>query len=405
MSTSILYHGFGLRQVDHTKTTYAGGTMTFHLSPNEEAIRCPTCKSRDVGLRGSKDRRFRHLPIGRKRVDIVFTIPRVECRACGALRQIAFPFAQPYKRFTRAFERYVVDLCRSMTMQDVAKHVEVSWDTVKEIETRYLQRRFARPKLKRLRRIAIDEIAVGKGHRYLTVVLDLDSGAVVFVGNGKDANALKPFWKRLKSSRARIEAVALDMSPAYTAAVRDNLPQAVLVYDRFHVMKLFNHNLSQLRREQYSLMKDRTTRQVLKGVRWLLLKNPNNLNDEKDERKRLEEALQFNQVLATAYYLKESLREQFWNCQDYDHASRFLDEWLAEAKASGIRLIIGMALTLERHREGLLNYYRHSITTGPLEGTNNKIKTLKRQAYGYRDEEIFKLKIMAIHKTQYALTG
>jgi len=329
----------------------------------------------------------------------------VECRECGDLRQIAIPFADPHKRFTRPLERYVRELCRHMSLLEVAEHLEMSWDTVKEIEKRYLLQHFARPKLKKLRRIAIDEIAVRKGHHYLTVVLDLESGAVVFVGQGKGEDALKPFWRRLRGSGAKIEAVALDMSPAYEAAVRKNLPQAVMVYDRFHVVKLFNHNLSQLRRELYSQMKDKTAQNMLKGIRWLLLKNPENLKEDKGEKDRLEKALAINQPLATAYYLKESLREQFWNCRNYAEAEQFLDGWLAEAKACNIRLIVGMALTLERHRQGLLNYYRYPITTGPLEGTNNKIKTLKRQAYGYRDPEFFQLKIMALHTCKYSLTG
>ena len=405
MSTSLLYHGFGLRQVEYVKTSYEEGAVHFFLHPKPEAVRCPTCHSPAVRPHGQKERRFRHLPIGRKRVELVMPIPRVECENCGVVRQIAIPFADPHKRYSRPLARYVVDLCRHMTMLDVAEHVGMIWDTVKEIEKQYLLRRYGRPKLKHLRRIAIDEIAVKKGHHYLTVVLDLESGAVVFVGNGKGAEALQPFWKRVRGSRARIEAVAVDMSPAYTAAVRQNLPRAVLVYDAFHVIQLFNHNLSQLRRELYSQSKDKTERWMLKGVRWLLLKNPENLNEENGEKARLEEALRFNQPLATAYYLKESLREQFWHCRDYAEAARFLDSWLAEAKASGIRLIVGMALTLERHREGLLNYYRYPISTGPLEGTNNKIKTLKRQAYGYRDPEFFRLKILALHHSKYALVG
>jgi transposase len=268
-----------------------------------------------------------------------------------------------------------------------------------------LQRRYGRPKLKRVRRLAIDEIAVRKGHVYLTVVLDLESGAVLFVGNGKGKKALLPFWKRLRGSGAKIEAVAIDMSPAYEAAVREHLPQAVLVYDRFHVVKLFNHMLSELRREQYSLHKDQTERDLLKGTRWLLLKDPEHLRKDKDEKKRLEEALTINQTLATAYYLKELFREAFWNCRNHREAARFLDNWLAAAQASGIRLVIGLALTLQRHRQGLLNYYRFPISTGPLEGVNNKIKTLKRQAYGYRDPEFFKLKILALHQCKYSLTG
>ena len=135
------------------------------------------------------------------------------------------------------------------------------------------------------------------------------------------------------------------------------------------------------------------------------LEESGKLKEENGEKARLEEALRFNQPLATAYYLKESLREPFWNCRDSAEAARFLDSWLAEAKASGIRLIVGMALILERHREGLLNYYRHPISTGPLEGTNNKIKRLKRQAHGYRDPEFFRLKILALHHSKYALVG
>ena len=136
-----------------------------------------------------------------------------------------------------------------MTIRDVAEHLGVGWDMIKDIQKRDLSRRFAKPKLKHLRRIAIDEIAVAKGHRYLTVVLDLDSGAVVFVGDGKGADALKPFWKRLRPSGAKIEAVAMDMSAAYRGAVSAHLPEAVIVFDRFHVVKLFNEKLSELRRD------------------------------------------------------------------------------------------------------------------------------------------------------------
>lgn len=405
MSTSILYQIFALREVDYVKMELSRGIALFHVRLKPRAICCSLCHSREVCLQGQKERIFRHIGTNFKRVDVVCMIPRVNCKECGAVRQVKIPFADPYKRFTRPFERQILELCRHMTMQEVADYLEVSWDTVKEIEKRYLYRHFARPKLKKLRRIAIDEIAVRKGHNYLTVVMDLESGAIVFVGDGKGADALKPFWKRLKASRAKIEAVAQDMSPAYASAVRTNLPQAVMVYDRFHVMKLFNHYLSCLRRELYSQMKDKTMRDMLKGSRWLLLKNPENLNEDYDEPKRLEEALAANQSLATGYYLKESLREIFWNCETYEEAEQFLDEWIVDAKASNVRLIVDMAFTLERHRQGLLNYHLYPITTGPLEGTNNKIKTLKRQAYGYRDIEFFKLKILALHTCKYSLTG
>src|SRR5215813_9669577 len=153
-----------------------------------------------------------------------------------------------------------------MTIRDVAHHLDVGWDLVKDIQKRDLSRRYAKPKLKHLRAIAIDEIAVAKGHRYLTVVMDLDSGAVVFVGDGKGADALNPFWKRLRGSKAKIEAVAMDMSKAYRGAVSTHLDEATIVFDRFHVMKLLNEKLSDLRRALYREATDVMQKKVLKGT-------------------------------------------------------------------------------------------------------------------------------------------
>jgi len=180
---------------------------------------------------------------------IELEVPRLGCRACGAVRQAEVSFAPGQQSYTQRFARYVVDLARCMTMWDVALHLGVSWNLVKTIVKEELRRRFRRPRLKDLRLLAIDEISVGRGHRYLTVVLDLESGAVVFVGGGKGSDALDPFWRRLRQSGAKVEAVAIDMSQAYIQAVKEHLPGAVLVFDHFHVVKLMNDKLSNLRRE------------------------------------------------------------------------------------------------------------------------------------------------------------
>jgi transposase len=320
------------------------------------------------------------------------------------VRQVEIPFANPRRSYTKSFERYALELSRRMTILDVAIHLNVSWDTIKDIQKRDLSRRFAKPKLKHLRQIAIDEIAVAKGHRYLTIVMDLESGAVVFVGDGKGADALKPFWKRLRPSKAKIEAVAMDMSAAYRGAVSAHLPKATIVFDHFHVIKLYNDKLSQLRRDLYREATEKMHKDVLKGTRWLLLKNPENLDAQKDEKSRLEEALALNKSLAVAYYMKEDLR-RFWEQPGQRFATAFLNDWIRRAESSGIKMLKQMAKTLASHRCGLLAYYDAMITSGPMEGTNNKIKTMKRQAYGFRDQEFFKLKILAIHETKYALVG
>jgi transposase len=404
MSTSLLYHAFGIRGYEYVRTEYQGGEVTFTIRQEPRTFRCEACGSRDVRPKGRVQRRFRSLPIGGRATTVACHIPRVACQACGVVRQVAIPFAGPRRSSTKAFERYALELSRRMTIRDVAHHLGVSWDVIKDIQKRDLSRRYARPKLKHLRHIAIDEIAVAKGHRYLTVVMDLDSGAVVFVGDGKGADALKPFWKRLRPSKAAIEAVAMDMSPAYRGAVSAHLPKATIVFDHFHVIKLFNDKLSDLRRALYREATDVMHKEVLKGTRWLLLKNPENLDEEKDEKRRLEEALALNKPLAVAYYLKEDLR-RFWEQPGKRFATTFLEGWIRRAEASGIKVLRQMARTLAAHRSGLLAYYDVMITSGPMEGTNNKIKTMKRQAYGFRDREFFKLKILAIHETRYALVG
>jgi transposase len=404
MSTSLLYHAFGLRGYDHLSSSFEGSRVTFTILQPREQLRCPLCGSDGVWAQGSVDRTFRSIPIGSKPVEIRFSVPRVMCFSCLQTRQVKIRFADPRKRYTRSFERYALDLSRHMTIKAVAEHLQVSWDTIKEIQATSLQRRFGAPKLKKLKQIAIDEIAVGKGHHYLTVVLDLVSGAVVFVGDGKGVEALEPFWKRLRASRAKVKAVATDMSKAYIRAVRENLPRVVHVFDHFHVIKLFNDKLSALRRELYHQAQTDLDRKLLKGTRWLLLKNPENLDAERNEHQRLEDALQLNKPLAIAYYLKEDLR-QIWSQSNKRTARRVLRDWLARARASGIRMLKRFADTLEEHQEGILAYYDCPISTGPLEGTNTKIQAMKRQAYGFRDRNFLKLKILGIHESHYALVG
>jgi transposase len=276
----------------------------------------------------------------------------------------------------------------------------MSWDTVRDIEKRRLSRDFAKPPLKEVTHIAIDEIAVRKGHSYLTIVMDLHSGRVIFVGDGKGAEALVPFWKRLRKSRAKIVAVCSDMSPASTSAIRNHLPEAIHVFDRFHVMKLFNEKLTNLRRRLYGETKDPEAKETLKGIRFALLKR----EVTESESEKLERALSLHADLAVAHALKEQLAE-LWEQEDEESAFACLVEWISGAEWSEIPEMKAFAKTLRRYWPEILNFYGSEITSGPLEGLNNKIKTLKRQSYGFRDQEYFKLKIHAIHRTRYALVG
>ena len=404
MSTSLLYHAFGLRGYDYVHTKYEEGAVHFRVVPKPALLVCPLCRNWRIKRRGGFERKLRLPPIGFKAAYVLIKVPRIECLACGVVRLIELGIAEARRTYTKAFERLVVEFSRMMTLKDVAQHLRVGWDCVKDIVKRNLHRRFSKPKLSHLRYLAIDEISIAKGHKYLTVVMDLGSGQVVFVGDGKGAEALKPFWERLKRSRAKISAISTDMSPAYVASVMENWPSASLVFDHFHVVKLMNEQLSDLRRKLYHDLTACREKKVLKGSRWLLLKSPENLDEQRNEKQRLQEALALNTPLATAYYLKEDLR-QIWTQPGKAGAALVLDGWIKTASSSGIGTLIKIGRTLAKYRFGILNWYDHPISSGPLEGANNKIKTLKRQAYGFRDLAFFKLRILAIHQAKYALTG
>ena len=214
MSTSLLYHAFGIIGYFYQSTRYIANAIIVAIKEDQWRLRCPVCRSRNVSCRGKVIRRFRTIPIGQKAVYIDLPVQRVECFKCQAVRQVKVRFADERKGYTRAFERLVLELSRHMTIRAVARYFGVSWDLVKEIQKRSLRKRYRLPKLAKVKRIAIDEIYQGKKLGYLTIVLDLQRGAVIFVGNGKGADALIPFWKRLERSGARIEAIATDMGPA-----------------------------------------------------------------------------------------------------------------------------------------------------------------------------------------------
>lgn len=403
MSTSLLYHAFGIRGYQQTRMEAKAGVTYFHIYPREESICCSSCGSHNVIRRGTKEREFRASPIGLKPTVIVATLPRVACRDCGVVRQINVGFAEPRRTFTKRWSQYALQLARSMTIKDVANLLGVTWDVIKEIKKNDLRQRFANPPLKDVRRIAIDEICIGKGHRYVTLVMNLDNGEIIFVGEGKSSESLVPFWKRLGRRRFRIEAVAIDMSSAYISAVKGNLPRADIVFDRFHVVKLMNEKLTLLRQQ---LFRESTAdeKSVLKGSRWLLLKNPENLREDRDETAHLAAALKLNEPLAKGYYLKEELR-LFWEHTFRWPAQLFLRSWCTRAIATGLAPLKTMAKTLTRLEEGLLNYFNHRISSGPMEGTNHKIKTVQRQSYGIRDREYFELLLYSLHQTKYALVG
>lgn len=288
-----------------------------------------------------------------------------------------------------------------MSMSDVAAITHLSWDTVKNIVKTDLKRRYANVPLSEVRRIAIDENYLGSKAKYVTLVINLEDGHILWVGKGRGKEALEGFWGRLRKAQARIEAVACDMSGAYWSAVNEHLPEAALVFDRFHIVKLANEKIDEVRRGLQRTL-DLIGCKAIKGARYLLLRGKENV--AADKRPKLEEALAFNEPLSTAYYLKEELRE-LWNQPTHTAAQSYLQDWILRAMGSKLQPMIKLAKTLLCHARSILNYFHHPITTGPLEGINNKIGRLTRMAYGYRDIEFLHLKLYSLHESSLKLSG
>ena len=304
-------------------------------------------------------------------------------------------------RYTRKLERFVEQLSRLMTLLDVAELTALNWDTVKDIVKRRLRRDYGRSDWKGVRYLSIDEIYVGRRRGFYTLVMDLESGRILWVSPGRGKAGLRGFWPRLRRSRVRIRAVAMDMSGAYGAAVAEALVGVAVVFDKFHIIQLMNQRLDELRRELVREAEG-AMKMVIKGTRYLLLTRAANL--QADQLPKLERALKLNEPLSQAWYLKEEL-SLLWDQSSYAEMNRFLTQWCEQAQETGVRQLQKMAKTLLVHRRGILSWWQHPINNGRMEGTNNKIKTLNRQAYGYRDEEFFILKLLGLHESRYTLAG
>jgi transposase len=304
-------------------------------------------------------------------------------------------------RYTRKLEGLVEQLSRLMTLRDVAGLTGLNWDTVKDIVKRRLRRDYGRIDLKGVRYLSIDEIYVGKQRGYYTLVMDLESGRILWVSPGRGKAGLQGFWPRLRRNRIHIRAVAMDMSGAYAAAVAEGLRGVALVFDKFHIIQLMHQRLDDLRRELVREAEG-AMKMVIKGTRYLLLTRAANLKE--DQLPKLERALKLNEPLSQAWYLKEEL-SLLWEQSSYAGMNRFLTQWCEQANHTGVRQLQKMAKTLQLHRRGILNWWTYPINNGRMEGTNNKIKTLSRQAYGYRDEDFFILKLLGLHESRYILPG
>lgn len=401
MSTSLLYHAFNIKGVEYRSTDFLGNAIIICVEMTDKFITCPRCSKRLSIFKGQKTRSFKMGPIGRKQAILNVLLHRLKCVECNNLWWPQLSFMDGKHRYTHSFALTALDLMRFGTIKDVANYLHVGWDVIKNIHKSKLQRLYKRMPIYKIKYLGIDEFSLRKGHNYMTIFIDLQTGRIVHAVEGRSEDAIQPFLKKVAKKARKIQAVAMDMSRSYSSAVTKNLPHVDIVFDRYHIMALMNKAIEKLRREQQKDLSG-DEQKALKGCRFLLLGNYKSLSDKRQVKLNL--LLEINKPLFAIHSMKEQLR-LLWSQSNREQALQFLKQWCFDALAAGPKPLINVGMTLLRHMNGILNYFPHRITSGSVEGTVNKIKTLKRQAYGFRDMDYFKLRLYHLHRQGYSLTG
>jgi len=347
--------------------------------------RCSRCQRKSPRYDHRPRRRWRHLDGSGRQVVLVYAPWRVSCKRCGVVVE-EVTWASAGTGFTYLFEDAVAWLVQHTDKTTVCKLMRIAWRTVGAIVARVVARRSAAFDPTQLRAISIDELSWRVGHRYLTLVVDLDRQRVVWGTEGRTSEAASRFFDEIgEEARARIEFVAIDMSAPYRKAVEAKVPHAKIVYDRFHVQQLVTKAVDEVRREEWRKRKGTAEGKAVKGMRYTLLKLPWNLDE--DQRASLATLQRSNRRLYRAYLLKESFCDVFRTLYTPRTARQKLRAWLSWASRSRLAPFVHTARTIRQHLAGILRYFDTGFTTCPSEGQNNKARLATRQAYGFHSAQ------------------
>lgn len=321
-------------------------------------------------------------------------VRRLQCRCDGKVKRERLDFLADNPHYTKRFAWFVGRRCRASTVQDVARELHLNWHTVKELDMQYMRaqlKRFGTPAPKA---IGIDEISIRKGHTYRIVVSDLIRGRPIwFGGENRSEASMRQFYDWLGEKKARrIRLAVMDMWKPFRNVTQERAPQAAILFDKFHVISHLNDALDQVRKSEYARLQG-NERRYIKGQKYVLLSNRENLS--LDGRKSLKTLLAANRRINTAYLLKESFG-QLWSYEREGWARRFFENWKASLKWQRLKPYEKFAEMIERHWDGIAAYCRpeNKVSLGFVEGLNNKIRVIQRRAYGLRDEEYLRLKIL-----------
>jgi transposase len=378
-ATTLLRTLIALQDTIVTGYEFDDEGIIIDVRPSRRVSRCSEC-GRKAPKYDARERLWRHLDLGGIRCELRYRLRRVSCSTCG-VKVEAVPWAESGSGFTEPFEMHTAYLAQHNDKTTVTKLMRIAWETVGKIIGRFVRRqRGEADRLDGLRIIGVDELSYRRHHEYVTVVIDHVRGVIVWAAPGKSADTLKRFFDELGSERCRkLEAVTIDMSAAYIKAVTEASPEAKIIFDRFHVQRLAQNALDEVRRDEVRAA-DPQEKKALKKTRWSLLKNPWNLTVLEEE--KLAKVQETNQRIYRAYLLKETLAGVL-DLPFIELAEAKLDEWLVWASRSKLQPFVTLARTVRAHRDGILEYVRDRLNNGRVEGLNGKARTITRRSYGF----------------------
>ena len=391
LSISRYFPFTGIKIVSQNVHAQASSTLIQMRPDRRYRPVCHACGSSD-GIVHSKGYRrvVRDLNMAGAETWLQVEYRKVWCPHCNGARVERLSCCGASQRVTYRMARYIYELCKHLSVKTVAEHLGLNPQTIRAIDRMFLEEEFGRTDYSDLSIIAIDEIALKKGHCYMTVVLDYMTGRVVWMGENRDKDTVDLFFSGMTpEQKALIKAVAMDMWQPYLNRVRHHCPRARIVYDFFHLVRSFGLVIDKVRRAEY-VKADAEGKAVLKGSRYVLLKNAVNLT--KNQRAKLKDVLAANETLTAMYILKDQLKELYhykarWRC------AKAVDAWCEMAQEIEGPKMAAFVRHVRKHKPEILNHCDYSIGTSGLEGVNNKIKLIKRRAYGYHDSQYFALKI------------
>jgi len=344
---------------------------------------CASCEEGDCPVHDTKERTWRHLNFFQYETYLHARVPRIKCKNCG-IKQVEVPWARPGSGFTLLFEMLVLQLCREMSVAGVGGVVGEHANRIWRILEHYVERARRRVNLSFFHILGIDEFSVRKGHEYMTSFSDIDASRVIFVAESRRKKVIAEFTKDMKHrgyDPERIDLICCDMWDAYLNGIRNHIPQASVVFDRFHIMKQMNKAIEKVRWAEQKTNKD------LKKTRFIWLKNPKNLTEQQAE--KLSCLKKYDLKTARAYHIKLALA-RFWDIKDSKESEAYLKKWYFWATHSRLAPVIEVAHGIKSYWQGVINYTKFRITNGVVEGLNSKIKTAMKRAYGFKQTEYLK---------------